>query len=66
MLLRRVWPAFPRTLAAGLMVLPALLAVRLIPAHLPNVLALLLPWRTAVSLFCGVWLLILARKEAKR
>ena len=65
-LARRVWPALPRTAAALLVPLPALLALLIWPAQLPDVLGLLLPWRGAVSLLCGLAMLWAARKEAKR
>lgn len=65
-LVRRVWPQLPRTVAVLIVPLPALLALLLFPAQLPDMLGLLLPWRGAWSLLAGLAMDLAARKEERR
>ena len=65
-LLRRALPRCPRVPSTLVTLLPGLLAVGLLPARLPSILSLLLPWRGLVSLLAGLGMWLLSRKEAAR
>ena len=65
-LLSRACPRAPRALSTGMLLLPALLAVCLLPRQLPQWLKLLLPWRGAWTAAAGAAALILKRRERAR